>query len=1394
MEVTEQIQVFQEFLEIHYIAHLLEEVRKGQTHLVVDYGLLAKHSPELADLLLEQPEEVIKACELSISNFDLPKEVKSFHIRFCNLPEKHKMYVRNIRSEHINKLLVVEGTIRQKSDVRPQVTAARFECPSCGNVMNVLQLDSKFKEPSRCGCGRKGKFRLLSKELIDVQGIVLEEITKDLEGGAQPKRINVLLKQDLVSPMSDKRTNPGTTLQIIGILKEIPIILRSGGQSTKYDLLVEANNIVPLEEDYSTIDIKPEEAEQIKKIADDPKIYQKLATSLAPGIYGHQKIKEALILQFVGGVKKLRDDGVMSRGDIHVLLIGDPGAGKSALLKRCSVVAPKARFVSGKGVSGAGLCVSPKSFILTNPGGIETIEEIIEPRLKNPQKVQEDIWKQEGTKDIKIQSLTTDLKIQSQIPEVLWKLKSPETMYEILLSSGKNIEITGNTQLLTLTNGTLLWKKSKDFQKDEYIATPRTLLGGIITKQETINLIQANPVVHDVKDFVAMLTKKLKKKYGNLRIAAKKLHVSENNLYFHWVNKKARGNIKLANLRKLAEDVKTQWKQEVRKVSLYNGKKHKIPYIIDADFLYVVGLIAGDGDIRKSGETYSIRFSNSIPVLHTYFRDVIDKQFALHIDVQKGNSQRPTATRTHSKIVAQILFSLGVPISPKSHRIYFSPALLHLNNDLLCYYIAGLYDTDGSVVIRKTHGSDCIDLTTCSETLARQLQLVLLRFNIHAHLRKRKPSTGKIQGKYDKWIVEIRGNEEIRKFAKQIPLQHPEKKKKLSLLMQKQIKANTNIDIIPTLSERLQQALLKKNLSLKKYGWRKNLSRDRVKEILNKLKITTEEEKEIKKIGDADIFWEKIKEIKRKKPSYEYVYDLTVKDAHNFVVGGVLVHNTAAVVKDEFLQGWSLEAGAMVLANKGILMIDEMDKMTDEDRSAMHEGMEQQSFHYDTLFQFSDGSEMKIGEYVESLMEKYPEKINNGKDCLILRNCGFDKKLLSTDWKTIFEMPINRVSKHLAPKEFIEIIVGNGRKICVTPEHPVFCMTEKGYQAKSAEDIKKGMWIPVPLNIPIEGKEQSFSVVASEIYNERAQQHIAVPEHNDEEFFKIIGYLVSESSKEINRGKVIGINFTNNNLLLIEEFEKAMFSVFGLKSYHQQTKKKGESWIAARYVSTELRDFLQKTVPEAIEYAADKKIPPLCMKGSKENIAVMLSCMFEGDGYVTKKVRTIRVGYVSKSKRLCEQVQDLLLRFKIRSNLLEHKGIYKVTVSGYENLYRFSHFITFRSPEKNKILKDYLEKADKQCFSFLETLAYGEIGFEKITSVRRIENKDQRWTYDITLEPHHTFISQNMILHNTISISKANIQATLRCETTILAAANPKFGRFDPYEPIAKQINMPPAL
>ena len=219
----------------------------------------------------------------------------------------------------------------------------------------MIQLDKKFKEPTRCGCGRKGKFRVISKELVDAQGIVLEEVPEELEGGEQPKRINLLLKDDLVSSMSDKKTNPGTKIVVNGVLKEVPIIAREGGQLTKFDLVIEVNFVDALEEEFGEIKISKEEEKQILELSRDPKLYQKLVSSIAPSVFGLEEVKEALLLQLFGGVRKKRDDGVVTRGDIHILLIGDPGAGKSQLLRRISVVAPKARLVTGKGSSGAGL-------------------------------------------------------------------------------------------------------------------------------------------------------------------------------------------------------------------------------------------------------------------------------------------------------------------------------------------------------------------------------------------------------------------------------------------------------------------------------------------------------------------------------------------------------------------------------------------------------------------------------------------------------------------------------------------------------------------------------------------------------------------------------------------------------------------------------------------------------------------------------------------------------------------------------------------------------------------------------------------------------------------------------------------------------------------------------
>ncbi|MFO7881175.1 MAG: minichromosome maintenance protein MCM [Kosmotogaceae bacterium] len=353
METEEIIEGMYEVIKTFYETELLENIRKGKKYIIIDYNHISRTNILLADELLNDPEDFLKAAEVCAERFT-DKE-KNIIIRIKNLPKTQNIRIRDLRSEHIEKLICIEGVIRQKSEIRPQVTSSKFECPSCGNIIPVLQLDNKFKEPTRCGCGRKGRFKILSKELIDAQNMRIEEDLNSLQGGEQPQRINIIMKQDLITPMLEQKAYPGSKIRINGFLKETPIILRNGGKSTRFDWILETNYFEPVEEEFGAVKISDEEKNEIEEIAKTPGLVYKLVKSLAPSVYGHDKIKEALLVQLVGGVKKRLEDGTLTRADMHILLIGDPGAAKSKLLKRINIVAPKSRFVSGKGVSGAGL-------------------------------------------------------------------------------------------------------------------------------------------------------------------------------------------------------------------------------------------------------------------------------------------------------------------------------------------------------------------------------------------------------------------------------------------------------------------------------------------------------------------------------------------------------------------------------------------------------------------------------------------------------------------------------------------------------------------------------------------------------------------------------------------------------------------------------------------------------------------------------------------------------------------------------------------------------------------------------------------------------------------------------------------------------------------------------
>ncbi len=355
MEDGEIIEKLEEFFRYFYEEELLNLARKGKKSLEVDFATLDKFSPEIADLLIHQPERVIELAKRAIAAIDIPGLEEGCEItpRFKNLPESTFIRIRNIRSEHIGKLIMVDGIVRRASEVKPEIGVAVYQCPECGALIEVRQKERTLKPPEMCACGRKSGFKLVDTKLFDARWIVIEE-PFELTTGDRPGEITVFLRDDLTSPEMQRKTDPGNRVKIGGILKEIKRVIR-GKMKTQMDLYLEANYVEPAEIEWEELEITKEDVEKIRELASRQDVYEKLVRSIAPSIYGLEEIKEAVLLQLFGGVAHVQADGTRIRGDIHILLVGDPSVAKSQLLKYIAQLVPRAKYVSGKGTTTAGL-------------------------------------------------------------------------------------------------------------------------------------------------------------------------------------------------------------------------------------------------------------------------------------------------------------------------------------------------------------------------------------------------------------------------------------------------------------------------------------------------------------------------------------------------------------------------------------------------------------------------------------------------------------------------------------------------------------------------------------------------------------------------------------------------------------------------------------------------------------------------------------------------------------------------------------------------------------------------------------------------------------------------------------------------------------------------------
>jgi len=354
MEKEKVIDKFLAFLEDFYKDKILLAITEGKSSIEIDFRELEKYDIELADYFLENPEEVLNQVENSLSELDPLLADKRFHLRFFNLPEDKNIRIRNLRAEHIGKLLAVDGIVKRASEVRPEVYEVTFQCPSCGELITVKQDARSLKSPDICpNCGNKKGFKQVSEKFYDTRWIVIEE-PFEITSGERPSDLIVFLKEDLVTPKMQYKSDPGNRIKVTGILKQLPRRVK-GSISRQMEIYMEAIHIESVETEWEEIEISEEDEKKIIELAKDPQIYDKLVASIAPAIYGLDDIKLAIALQLFGGEEHIQKDRSRVRGEIHILLIGDPSTAKSQLMKVASTLIPRARYVSGKGITGVGI-------------------------------------------------------------------------------------------------------------------------------------------------------------------------------------------------------------------------------------------------------------------------------------------------------------------------------------------------------------------------------------------------------------------------------------------------------------------------------------------------------------------------------------------------------------------------------------------------------------------------------------------------------------------------------------------------------------------------------------------------------------------------------------------------------------------------------------------------------------------------------------------------------------------------------------------------------------------------------------------------------------------------------------------------------------------------------
>jgi len=385
-----------------YEAQINEILAYRKRSFVIDFAHLSVFEQTLASELLNNPRLIIPQLEKVLYDLIVQRDpsfrddVEKVNLRLVNIPRVVEL--RKIRHTDVEKLIAVEGILVKQTPIKQRIKKAVFKHTLFDKESGELieheiewppgdeEMGEVLDAPTECPeHGKGGQFKFLPEKskIVDWQKAVLQERPEEIPAGQLPRQIEVILEDDLVDS-----ARPGDRVKIVGILELKQESTPKKGSRAVFDLYMRANSVEVSQKILDEVKITEEDRRKILETAKDQWIKEKIITSIAPSIYGHWEIKEALALALFGGVPKTLPDGTRIRGDIHVLIVGDPGTAKSQLLQFVARIAPRAVYTTGKGSTAAGLTATvtrdkqtgdfylEAGALVLADGGVAVIDEI----------------------------------------------------------------------------------------------------------------------------------------------------------------------------------------------------------------------------------------------------------------------------------------------------------------------------------------------------------------------------------------------------------------------------------------------------------------------------------------------------------------------------------------------------------------------------------------------------------------------------------------------------------------------------------------------------------------------------------------------------------------------------------------------------------------------------------------------------------------------------------------------------------------------------------------------------------------------------------------------------------------------------------------------------------